>query len=150
MSIVRADLTVRPDIAVYVARSLCERLQPPAWFVVSQQHALSGIRTGRNRAARRWTTVDRPTRIGKSIQTEKQHVFYWCMCVMLFIKPRLHDTTDCETGWTTGWMFVCTMQPVVKPVWQPVISCKLGLSFKTDFADVVNISVVNISLSQLS
>ena len=39
-------------------------------------------------------------------------------------KPRLHNTTSCQTGWitcwTTGWMFVYTMQPVVQPVWQPV------------------------------
>ena len=35
--------------------------------------------------------------------------------------PRLHDTagcqTGCQTGLTTGWMFVYTIQPVVKPVW---------------------------------
>jgi len=27
---------------------------------------------------------------------------------------------------TTSWMFVYTMQPVVQPVWQPVVSCKRG------------------------
>ena len=36
-------------------------------------------------------------------------------------------TTGC-TGLTTGWMFVYTVQPVVKPavqlVWQPAVSCK--------------------------
>ena len=49
------------------------------------------------------------------------------------LKPRLHDTTCCHagcqtgltTGLTTGWMFVYTIQPVVKaavqPVWQPVV-----------------------------
>ena len=61
--------------------------------------------------------------------------------------PRLHDTTDCQTGCITGWMFVYTMQPVVqpavqlnsrlynrfdepvvKPVWQQVVSCKRGLT----------------------
>jgi len=36
--------------------------------------------------------------------------------------------TGCQTGLTTGWMFVYTIQPVVKPVWQPVVSCKLGFS----------------------
>jgi len=74
------------------------------------------------------------------------------------VKPRLHDTTCCETGCqagltnrlyrvykhstgcqtglttdlTTGWMFVYTIQPIVKPdvqqVWQPVVSCKRGLT----------------------
>jgi len=64
------------------------------------------------------------------------------------VKPRLHDTTGCQavvqpfdnrlyrvnkhqTGLTTGWMFVYTIQPVVKqvwqpiwqPVWQPIVSC---------------------------
>jgi len=56
------------------------------------------------------------------------------------LKPRLHDTTGCQTGWTTGWatgwMFACTMQPVVQPVvqpvWQPVVSCKRGLSSTSD------------------
>jgi len=36
------------------------------------------------------------------------------------------------SGLTTGWMFVYTMQPVVKrvrqPVWQPIVSCKRALS----------------------
>ena len=53
----------------------------------------------------------------------------------LTLKPRLHDTTCCQTGCqtrlTTGWMFVYTIQPVVnpvvQPVWEPVVSCKRGL-----------------------
>jgi len=44
----------------------------------------------------------------------------------------IHDTagceTGCQTGLTTGWMFVYTIQPVVKPVWQQVVSCKGGFS----------------------
>jgi len=36
--------------------------------------------------------------------------------------------TGCQTGLTTGWMFVYTIQPVVKPVWQPFVSCKRGIS----------------------
>jgi len=39
----------------------------------------------------------------------------------LILIPRLHDTTSCQTDWTTGWMFVYTMQPVVQPVWRPVV-----------------------------
>jgi len=39
----------------------------------------------------------------------------------------IHDTagcqTGCQTGLTTGWMFVYTIQPVVKPAWQPVVTC---------------------------
>jgi len=71
----------------------------------------------------------------KLSQREIKHVFS--------VKPRLHDTAGCQTGCTTGlttgcihdtavcqtgcqtglttcWMFVYTIQPVVKPVWQPV------------------------------
>jgi len=56
--------------------------------------------------------------------------------VQLVVKPRcttglttgcIHDTagcqTSCQTDLTTGWMFVCMIQPVVEPVWQPVVSC---------------------------
>ena len=59
-----------------------------------------------------------------------------------FLKPRLHDTTCCQSGCqtgcqngltttlTAGWMFVYTIQSVVKPVVQPVsqlaVSCKRG------------------------
>ena len=36
------------------------------------------------------------------------------------VLPRLHDTTGCQGGYTTnlttGWMFIHTIQPVVKPV----------------------------------
>ena len=72
----------------------------------------------------------------------------------LSVKPRLHDTTccqrschkhstgcqsglttgcivytaGCQTGVTTGWMFVYTIQPVVKPVVQSVVSYKWGIS----------------------
>jgi len=28
--------------------------------------------------------------------------------------------TGCQTGLTSGWMFIYMIQPVVKPVWQPV------------------------------
>jgi len=36
--------------------------------------------------------------------------------------------TSLTTALTTGWMFVYTIQPVVKPVWQPVVSYKWGLT----------------------
>ena len=46
------------------------------------------------------------------------------------VKPRLHDTTccqtGCQTGLTTGKMFVYTIQPVVKPVVKP--GCTTGLT----------------------
>jgi len=60
----------------------------------------------------------------------------------VFLKPRLHDTTCCQTGCqtcclTTCWMFVYTIQPVVKPVvqpvWQPVVSCKRGFTGRKSF-----------------
>jgi len=35
----------------------------------------------------------------------------------------IHDTASCQTGLTTGRMFVYTIQPVVTPIWQPVVSC---------------------------
>jgi len=42
----------------------------------------------------------------------------------------IHDTaicqTGCQMGLTTGWIFVYTIQPVVKPVWQQIVSCKQG------------------------
>ena len=49
--------------------------------------------------------------------------------------------TRLTTGMTTGWMFVYTIQPVVKPdvqlVWQPVVSCKRGLSCRRQFRIIV-------------
>ena len=40
------------------------------------------------------------------------------------LKPRLHDTscceTGCQTGLTTGCIVYTNSQPVVSPVWQPV------------------------------
>jgi len=40
------------------------------------------------------------------------------------IKPRLHDTTCCQTGCqthlTAGCIVYTNIQPVVKPIWQPV------------------------------
>ena len=44
------------------------------------------------------------------------------------IKPRLHDTTCCQTGCqcgcrlTTGCIVYTNIQPVVKAVWQPAVS----------------------------
>jgi len=39
--------------------------------------------------------------------------------------PHLHDTTSCETGLTTTWMSVYTMQPVVQLVVQWVVMVAL-------------------------
>ena len=39
------------------------------------------------------------------------------------LKPSLHDTTCCQTGLTTGCIMYTNIQPVVKPVWQPAVSC---------------------------
>jgi len=52
------------------------------------------------------------------------------------VKPRLHDTTGCQTdlttGLTTGLITGCivytNIYPVVKPVSQQVVSCKRGFS----------------------
>ena len=48
-------------------------------------------------------------------------------CTTCLTTGCIHDTAGCQTGCQTnlktGWMFVCTIQPVVKPVWQPVVSC---------------------------
>jgi len=38
------------------------------------------------------------------------------------LKPSLHDTTYCQTGLTTNCIMYTTIQPVVKPVWQPAAS----------------------------
>ena len=51
-----------------------------------------------------------------------------------FIRYGCHYTlnTKHSTGCTSGWMFVYMMQPdaqpVVKPVEQPVVSCKRGIT----------------------
>ena len=53
------------------------------------------------------------------------------LLLLRFLKPRLHDTTccqtGCQTGLTTGCIVYTNIQPVVKPVWQPVwqpaVSC---------------------------
>ena len=34
----------------------------------------------------------------------------------------------CQTGLTTGWMFVYTIQLIVKALVQPVVSCKRGIT----------------------
>jgi len=66
------------------------------------------------------------------------HIYVSCFSTMMwassekcsllwhhFLIPRLHDTTGCQTccttGFTTGWMFVYTMQPVV----QPAVGCTM-------------------------
>ena len=41
-----------------------------------------------------------------------------------YVKPRLHDTTRCQTGLATG----CS---IVQPVEQPAASCKRTLSLST-------------------
>ena len=38
----------------------------------------------------------------------------------------IHDTAGCQTDCQTGWIFVYTVQPVIKPDWQQVISCRRG------------------------
>jgi len=35
----------------------------------------------------------------------------------------VHDTTCCQTGLTSGCIVYTNIQPVVKPVWQPAVSC---------------------------
>jgi len=55
---------------------------------------------------------------------------------LFFPKPRLHDATCCQAGChtvvqpglTTGWTNSCLFNTVVKPVWQPAVSCKRGIS----------------------
>jgi len=49
----------------------------------------------------------------------------------MFVRPRLHDTTGCQTGWTPAcivWTNIqAVVQPVIQPVWQPVVSCNGAL-----------------------
>ena len=40
--------------------------------------------------------------------------------------PRLHNTTGCQASLTIGWMFVYTIQPVVRPVVQPGLTTMLN------------------------
>jgi len=52
---------------------------------------------------------------------------WFLVCSLSIVIPCLHDTTGCQTGLTTSWMFVYMIQPVVqlvvKSVWQPFVSC---------------------------
>jgi len=51
--------------------------------------------------------------------------------------PTTGSTTGLTTGLTTGWMFVYTIQPVVRqvvqPVWHAVVSCKRGINVLARF-----------------
>ena len=44
----------------------------------------------------------------------------------LFVQPAVKP--GCTTGLTTGCIVYTNIQPVVKPVWQQVVSCKRGLT----------------------
>ena len=44
------------------------------------------------------------------------------------LKPRLHDTTGCQTGYTTGLTTGCIVYTNVYPVIKPV-SCKRGFTY---------------------
>jgi len=81
-----------------------------------------------NRLSNRWQPLWQPTvertAIVRSTVLNEQLLF-----IQPVVKPGcttgcIHDTavcqTGCQTGLTTGWMFVYTIQPVVKTVWQPV------------------------------
>jgi len=46
------------------------------------------------------------------------------LILQTIIKPHLHDATSCQTGLTTSCIMYTNIQPVVKPVWQPAVSCK--------------------------
>ena len=79
---------------------------------------------------------------------EAHGVLWWCRsksCLSLcsVLKLRLHDTTGCETGLTTGCIVYTNIQPVVQPglttswtnsgclfntVVKPVVSCKRGIT----------------------
>ena len=59
-------------------------------------------------------------------------------------------TTSLTTGLTTGWMFVHTIQPVVnlvvQPVWQPVVSCKRGLTNWLQNGAILGMWILNYSM----
>jgi len=91
------------------------------------------------------STVDRITTLNMILQTRREYrrplfvqLVVKLSCTTGLTTGCIHDTagcqTSCQTGLTTSWMYVYTMQPVVNPVWQPVlqqiVSCKRGLSEK--------------------
>jgi len=67
----------------------------------------------------------------RCICLQKTFVFYLFSNTNLeqwvIFKPRLHDTTCCQTRCPPGCIVYTYIQPVVKPVWQPVwqtaVSC---------------------------
>jgi len=66
------------------------------------------------------------------VNDTSRSALYRCILITINVKKtlktRLHDTTCCQTGCqsglTTGYMFVYTIQPVVKPV----CGCQSGLT----------------------
>jgi len=70
----------------------------------------------------------------------------------------IHDTavcqTGCQMGLTTGWMFVYTIQPVVKPDWQQVVSCKrdfnLTMKLCTNFLSTLPLKTLATSSCRLT
>jgi len=47
----------------------------------------------------------------------------------------------CQTGLTTGWMFVYPIQPAVEPVVQLAVSCKWGFTLPcSNYSQVVHIN----------
>jgi len=72
------------------------------------------------------------------------------------IIPHLHDTTACQTRWTTGcttgWMFVYKIQPGVQPAVQLIVKLvkQLAVSFKRDIRDTTAMSVITSGVGKFS
>jgi len=109
-----------------------------------------------NRLSNRTGSVSFYQRIWRYINFYLYFIFFICIFFYLYLSKRLHNRFDnrlyrvnkhptgcqasCQTGLTTGWMFVCMIQPVwqpcrtnshcsfnrlsnrvVQPVWQPAV-----------------------------
>jgi len=106
-----------PPVAVR-STLLSNRLYNPVWQPVEQ----TAVRT--TRLSNRFDN-----RVERTVAVRSTRLSNW-------VDNRLYrvnkHSTGCQTGLTTGWMFVYTIQPVVKPVvqqvWQPAVSCKRGIT----------------------
>jgi len=107
----------------YAQQSHAERCP----FVTLQMHCLYQCPVTSNRHHRSNSDCQKANRENYQVCSVQYCVqqLHTAQCTHIWTdpKPRLHDKTCCQTGFTAGWMFVYTIQLVVKPVGQQVVSC---------------------------
>ena len=122
--------TIQPGLTKRLYRvysRLSNRLYNPVWQLVEQ------------------TVAVRTTQLSNRVV---QPFWQPCWTNSLFVQH------GCQTGLTTGWMFVYTIQPVVKPVvqpvWQLVVSCKRGFIESATFHSLITSFLMCESLGETS